>query len=185
MLCADRSLVKLKGDQKNYWVMFDKCGFMAHLPAGMQDLLEEQDWTAIHIKPIKTRSKEDETVKGILIVLSYYDVANAKCALPHVASILLNEDATEMLEYRSDLAIDMQKQAYFELTEARTIREQGIHSKIVISDSGNVLLLYTSSSKFRSRRSTVFSNPFNMKERTEINQYEIRNSSGSDIYLHI
>ena len=129
--------------------MFDKCGFMSNLPAGMESLLEEQDWTAIHVKPIKTRSKEDEIVKGILIVLTYYDVANVKCALPHVASILLNEDATEMLECRSDLAMDMQRQSYFELTEARTIREQGIYSKIVISDSGNVFLLYTSSSQFR------------------------------------
>ena len=41
MLCPDRSLVKLKGDKKKYWVMFDKCGFMVHLPAGMQGLLEE------------------------------------------------------------------------------------------------------------------------------------------------
>ena len=41
MLCPDRSLVKLKGDQKKYWVMFDKCGFMQHLPAGMQGVLED------------------------------------------------------------------------------------------------------------------------------------------------
>ena len=43
-------------------------------------------------------------------MLTYYDVANEKCALPHLASILLNEDATEMLEYRSDKATDMQSQ---------------------------------------------------------------------------
>ena len=135
----------------------------------------------MHVKPVKTTSKENETVQGILIVLTYYNVANAKCALPHVASVLLNEDATEMLEYRSDLAIDMQSQADLKPKEVENIRYQGIHSKIVISDSGNVLLLYTSSSQFRSRRSTVFSNPFDMKERTEINQYEIRNSSGSDL----
>ena len=86
--------MKLKGDQKKYWVMFDKCGFMAHLPEGMQDLLEEKDWTAMHVKHVKTKSKENETIQGILIVLTYYDVANDKCSLPHVASILLNEDAT-------------------------------------------------------------------------------------------
>ena len=98
--------------------MFDKCGFMAHLPAGMQGVLEEQDWTAMYVKPVKTKSKVNETIKGILIVLTLYDAANTKCALPHVASVLLNEDATEMLEYRSDLATDMQRQTDLKSKEA-------------------------------------------------------------------
>ena len=126
----------------------------------------------MHVKPVKTRSKENEIVQGILIVLTYYDVAKVECALPHVASVLLNEDATEMLEYRSDLAIDMQSQADLKPKEVENIRYQGIHSKIVISDSGNVFMLY--------------SNPFDVKGKvksmaTGMDQYEIRNSFGSDL----
>ena len=51
------------------------------------------------------------------------------------------------------------------------MREQGIHSKIVISDSGNVFLLYSNPMDIKGK----------VKSMTGMDQYEIRNSFGSDL----
>ena len=42
-------LVKLRGDNGNYWAIVDTLGDIQTLPIGMNEILEQKNWTSLSI----------------------------------------------------------------------------------------------------------------------------------------
>ena len=60
MMHENMMLVKLKGDDGNYWAIVDTLGDIQALPHEMNEVLEQKNWTSLQIKKLKSQQKQEE-----------------------------------------------------------------------------------------------------------------------------
>ena len=67
-------LVKLKGDSGNYWAIVDTLGDIQALPLGMNEILEQKNWTSLQIKKLKPKEEKAKPKKKMSYSSSFVNL---------------------------------------------------------------------------------------------------------------